>query len=101
MHDSTLVKRSKNQTHLQSRARNKQNFQEIVGQAESFFTRLGALLNLRAFPIHAEFRITEAGELLPIELNPLRYGGTGLTDLTYWSFGQCPQPGKSGTEKVG
>nr|VFK24159.1 MAG: ATP-grasp domain-containing protein [Candidatus Kentron sp. LFY] len=65
-------------------------FQEIVGRAESFFTRLGAILDLRTFPIHAEFRITEAGDLLPIELNPLRYGGFGMADLTYWSFGQCP-----------
>nr|VFJ96744.1 MAG: ATP-grasp domain-containing protein [Candidatus Kentron sp. H]VFJ97855.1 MAG: ATP-grasp domain-containing protein [Candidatus Kentron sp. H]VFK03277.1 MAG: ATP-grasp domain-containing protein [Candidatus Kentron sp. H] len=65
-------------------------FREIVQRVESFFTRLGAILNLRSFPIHAEFRITEAGDLLPIELNPLRYGGFGLTDLSYWSFGQCP-----------
>nr|VFJ86344.1 MAG: ATP-grasp domain-containing protein [Candidatus Kentron sp. H]VFJ95340.1 MAG: ATP-grasp domain-containing protein [Candidatus Kentron sp. H] len=65
-------------------------FQAIVRQAESFFTRLNAILNLRAFPIHAEFRITEAGDLLPIELNPLRYGGFGMADLSYWSFGQCP-----------
>lgn len=65
-------------------------FQQLYPQVESFFTRLNSILNLHSFPIHAEFKLERGKELLPVELNPLRYGGFGLTDLSYYAFGQCP-----------
>nr|VFK62310.1 MAG: ATP-grasp domain-containing protein [Candidatus Kentron sp. UNK]VFK70409.1 MAG: ATP-grasp domain-containing protein [Candidatus Kentron sp. UNK] len=68
---------------------NNRIFQEIYQQAESFFTCLNAILGVTSLPIHAEFRL-EKGELVPIELNPFRYGGFGMADLSYWSFRQCP-----------
>jgi hypothetical protein len=48
-------------------------------------------MNLHAFPIHAEFKLEEEGKaLLPVELNPLRYGGFGLGDLSFYAYDQCP-----------
>jgi hypothetical protein len=43
-------------------------------------------LKVRAFPIHAEFKTNE-GRLVPIELNPLRFGGAGLANLGFYAFG--------------
>jgi len=65
-------------------------FQQLYPQIESFFTRLNSILNIHSFPIHAEFKLEGGKELLPIELNPLRYGGFGLADLSYYAYDQCP-----------
>lgn len=57
---------------------------------ETFFRYLGnEILHVTSFPIHAEFRICN-GELIPIELNPLRFGGFGLADLSYHGWGFNP-----------
>ena len=42
---------------------------------------------LQNFPVHFEFRITPQDTLIPIEINPLRFGGFGLADLTFHCFG--------------
>jgi hypothetical protein len=54
-----------------------------------FFEKLNGVLNLSCFPIHAEFKL-QGGVMVPIELNPMRYGGFGLADLTFNSFGFQP-----------
>jgi CRP-like cAMP-binding protein/effector-binding domain-containing protein len=55
----------------------------------AWFEELNTTLKATSFPIHAEFRLTDAG-IVPIELNPLRYGGDGLIDLAYHAFGLNP-----------
>lgn len=55
----------------------------------SFFTELNKVLGLKSFPIHAEFKL-QKGQMIPIELNPMRYGGFGLADLTYISYNYQP-----------
>ena len=42
---------------------------------EAFLNSIGKQLNLRNFPAHAEVRINEKGQIVPIEINPLRFGG--------------------------
>src|SRR5262245_4671264 len=54
-----------------------------------FFTRLNDSLGARSFPIHAELKL-DGGRFMPIELNPMRYGGFGLADLTWHAFGFDP-----------
>jgi len=44
-------------------------------ELESFLSKIGKKLNLKNFPAHAEVRIDENGKILPIEINPLRFGG--------------------------
>jgi len=53
------------------------------------FSDLNKHLRITDFPIHAEF-ILEDEVLVPIEMNPLRFGGFGLADLTYYAFGFNP-----------
>ncbi|SDY00577.1 ATP-grasp domain-containing protein [Flavobacterium degerlachei] len=42
---------------------------------EYFLTKIGKELHLNNFPAHAEVRIDENGKIIPIEVNPLRFGG--------------------------
>lgn len=68
---------------------NRAIFDELYTPLIQFFSKLNALLHLKSFCIHAEFKY-DKGKLFPIELNPLRYGGSGLADLTYYAFGIHP-----------
>jgi hypothetical protein len=40
-----------------------------------FLSKIGKELHLKNFPAHAEVRIDENGKIIPIEVNPLRFGG--------------------------
>jgi hypothetical protein len=42
---------------------------------EYFLGKIGKELDLKNFPAHAEVRIDENGKIIPIEVNPLRFGG--------------------------
>ena len=56
-----------------------------------FADRIGRLADLKSFPAHIELRITDQGELIPIEVNPLRFGGWCTTaDLAHLAYGFNP-----------
>ncbi len=42
---------------------------------EEFLHSIGQRVGLRNFPAHVELRIDPGGEIFPIEINPLRFGG--------------------------
>ena len=42
---------------------------------EYFLSKIGKELHLKNFPAHAEVRIDENGKIIPLEVNPLRFGG--------------------------
>lgn len=55
---------------------------------QEFLNTLGALVNLKNFPFHVEVRIDKKGTIIPIEVNPMRFGGWCTTaDLSYFAFG--------------
>ncbi len=65
---------------------------EIIEQKLKRFTTflkdIGNLTGLKNFPLHVEVRIDESGELAPIEINPMRFGGWCTTaDMTFYAFG--------------
>ena len=68
---------------------NKEIFDRFFDRLNSIFLELNQHLKITNFPIHAEFKL-ENEQLVPIEMNPLRYGGYGLADLTYYAFGFNP-----------
>jgi len=68
---------------------NKEIFDRFYDRLNSIFLELNQHLKITNFPIHAEFKL-ENEQLVPIEMNPLRYGGYGLADLTYYAFGFNP-----------
>lgn len=68
---------------------NKGIFDSYLNTFLSFFVELNQIMNLKSFPMHAEFKLQD-GVMVPIELNPMRYGGFGLADLTYHSYNYQP-----------
>lgn len=65
-------------------------FDKLYEKIIDFFTKLSNTLTMHSFPIHAEFKLTSKNMLIPIELNPLRFGGMGLADLSYYACGFNP-----------
>lgn len=70
-------------------------------ELEQFLGAVGNALNLKNFPAHAEVRIDEKGKIMPIEINPLRFGGwcttadlsgiaLGLNSYKYYFENACP-----------
>lgn len=54
---------------------------------ENWFNRVNAILGLRNFPTHVELRRSDAGRILPIEFNPLRFAGWCSTDVSLFAWG--------------
>lgn len=49
-----------------------------------FVQELGIQAGLKNFPVHVEVRVDKEGVMIPIEVNPMRFGGWCTTaDLTY------------------
>lgn len=55
-----------------------------------FLERFGRLAGLTDFPLHTEVRMDASGRLLPIEANPLRFGGWCAVDTAHYAFGINP-----------
>ena len=53
-----------------------------------FTQKLADLAGLKSFPMHIELRRQPNGELIPIEVNPMRFGGWCTTaDMAYYAYG--------------
>ncbi len=69
----------------------KEIIKENMGEFNYFLKKIGKLANLRNMPLHVELRRTQNGELLPIEMNPMRFGGWCTTaDMAYLAYGFNP-----------
>jgi len=56
-----------------------------------FLREVGRLAGLKNFPLHTEVRIGDSGQIVPIEINPLRFGAWCTTaDATWFSYGMNP-----------
>jgi hypothetical protein len=64
----------------------------LLAPATALLNRIGARLGAgaRRFAFHLEFRQRSDGVLVPIELNPLRFGQIGFSDLAFHGFGHNP-----------
>jgi hypothetical protein len=55
---------------------------------QDFLDNIAKLVNVKNFPTHVEVRVTETGEIIPIEINPMRFGGwCSSPDLAHHAFG--------------
>jgi hypothetical protein len=62
-----------------------------LAEFTEFAARIGELAEVKSFPAHIELRRSPDGTLVPIEVNPLRFGGWCTTaDLTYFAYGYNP-----------
>lgn len=63
-------------------------FKEMYEPILSFLKMVGSKVNLQNFPLHIEIRKTATGEIIPIEVNPMRFGGWCTTgDLAWFAYG--------------
>jgi hypothetical protein len=70
-----------------SKAIIEQNLEELT----DFVGDIGQKAAVKNFPVHMELRRDKDGTLLPIEVNPLRFGGWCTTpDMTYLAYGLNP-----------
>jgi len=54
----------------------------------NFLKQVGNLVGLKNFPMHVEVRVDDSGKIIPIEVNPLRFGGWCTTaDFTFHAYG--------------
>jgi len=62
-----------------------------LGEFTDFARKIGALANVKNFPVHIELRRDKVGTLLPIEVNPMRFGGWCTTaDVSFMAYGLNP-----------
>jgi len=64
-------------------------FNEYKQIFEEIFVNFNKKFGIKNFPIHCEFKINNE-KIIPIEFNPLRFGGFGLADLTFYAFNINP-----------
>jgi len=56
-----------------------------------FIRKIGDLARVKNFPVHIELRRDNDGTLLPIEVNPMRFGGWCTTaDISFLAYGFNP-----------
>ncbi|MDE5421606.1 ATP-grasp domain-containing protein [Ancylomarina sp. DW003] len=69
----------------------KELIQKHLKQFKDFVQALGDRAEIKNFPVHVEVRVDEEGTLIPIEVNPMRFGGWCTTaDLTNKATGLNP-----------
>ena len=69
----------------------KEIIENNIAEFTEFTDSIGALAAVKNFPVHIELRRDKAGVLLPIEVNPMRFGGWCTTaDLTFLAYGFNP-----------
>ena len=59
---------------------------EIAPKFKETLEFIGKSIGFKNLAMHAEFRITNAGEVFPIEVNPLRFAGYCTTEVSHFCF---------------
>jgi len=69
----------------------KELLEENLEEFTHFLERIGEAAKVRSFPVHVELRRQKDGTLLPIEVNPMRFGGWCSTaDMASYAYGFNP-----------
>lgn len=53
-------------------------------------TQIGRLLGIQNYPVHIELRVTPDHQIIPIEVNPMRFAGWCTTDIAHYAWGINP-----------
>lgn len=66
----------------------KQIIESNLQDFTDFTQKIADLSKVRNFPLHIELRRDSKGHLIPIEVNPMRFGGWCTTaDMSYYAYG--------------
>jgi hypothetical protein len=55
-----------------------------------YLAEIGTRAKLTHFPAHVELRVDQRGRIMPIEVNPMRFAGWCVADLTFHAYGFNP-----------
>ncbi len=69
---------------------NAETIERLGPPAMEFLAQVGRRAGISDFPVHAELRIDVAGNVAPIEVNPMRFGGWCATDIAHFAYGINP-----------
>jgi hypothetical protein len=65
----------------------KQVINESLHKIQEFLRTISSFFALKLAPIHIEVRIDRDGQIVPIEVNPLRFAGIGTNELGVYAYG--------------
>lgn len=66
----------------------KEIIEKHKSEIEAFLKIVGEKAQLKNFPMHVEIRVDSNKNIIPIEINPLRFGGWCTTgDMSYFAYG--------------
>ena len=69
----------------------KEIIEENIKEFSLFLEQTGKLAEIKNFPVHAELKKDREGRIIPVEINPMRFGGWCSTaDMTYYAYGFNP-----------
>ena len=69
----------------------KEIIENNLDEFTEFAEKIGNLAGVKNFPVHIELRRENTGTLLPVEVNPMRFGGWCTTaDLSFLAYGFNP-----------
>ena len=60
---------------------------KYMAKFSEILRKIGKLKNIRNFPMHIEVRVTNDGNVIPIEVNPMRFAGWCTTDVAKYAWG--------------
>jgi hypothetical protein len=69
---------------------NAETIERLGPRAMEFLAEVGRRAGITDFPVHAELRIDAVGNVAPIEVNPMRFGGWCATDIAHFAYGINP-----------
>ena len=65
----------------------KEIIESNISQFEELLSKIGKLIDMKDFPMHIEVIKKQNGEIIPVEINPMRCAGWCTTDLAYYAYG--------------
>lgn len=65
----------------------KKIMEQYLDSFQQTLAGIGALSNLKNFPVHLEVRVNKNGRVVPIEVNPMRFAGWCTADIAYYAYG--------------
>lgn len=60
--------------------------EKYLKEFEQLLQKIGNAVDLKIFPVHIELRVNKEN-IIPIELNPMRFAGWCMTDIAYYAWG--------------
>ena len=65
----------------------KEIIEENLEPFKDVLTKIGKTIGFNNFPVHIELIKNKNGEVIPVEINPMRFAGWCTTDLAYFAYG--------------